>query len=279
MAIASAICLGIADYFAGVTLRRDGRMEAALLYTAIGAIFGAAVVLALLPLAPADDFSRTDFGWSIAAGVSVGIALPLLMVGMARGPMAVVAPVLGLVSLAVPAVVGPILGDSLSGWEVLGLLIAFPATVLISRAEHSDGPAAPLPQAIAIAAAAGALFGASAVFFGQTSTASGIGPGVVAQTTTAGFLILAMVFSGRVMKPQRASLFYAVAVGVLTALAVFLSVLAYQRGPVAIVAAIIGLAPGPTVLLAWYLAKERIATIQYAGFALGIGAVIMFAVG
>ena len=67
--------------------------------------------------------------------------------------------------------------------------------------------------------------------------------------------------------------------GTLTAFAVFMSVLAYQRGPVAIVAAVIGLAPGPTVLLARMVADERIRALQMFGFGLGVVAVVLFALG
>lgn len=278
-AIFSMLSLGVADYLAGATLRRDGRNESALVYTAIGTVFGAVVVLAALPLAPPDAFTREDLLWSIAAGISVGLALPLLMIGMARGPMSVVAPVLGLVSLAVPAIVGPLLGDNLSGYEVLGLLVAFPAAALVSLTENGSSHAAPIPQAIAIAAVVGVLFGSSAVFFGQTNTASGIAPGVVSQITAALFLISVTLVLRKVMRPRRDALMAAVGVGVLTALAVFMSVLAYQRGPVAVVAAVIGLAPGPTVLMAWLLAREKVAWIQAMGLTLGAAAVMLFATG
>jgi drug/metabolite transporter (DMT)-like permease len=254
-------------------------MNAALPYTAIGALFGAIVVAAALPFAPPEAFTSIDLVWSLAAGTTTGTALPLLMVGMARGPMAVVAPVLGLVSMAVPAVVGPILGDRLSAVEVIGLLIAFPAAALVSLSTHESEQTAPIPTAIALAAGAGALLGVSAVCFGQTSTASGIAPGVVAQITTAVLLGSGTLLARRLIRPRPRAVGLSAAVGILTAIAVFLSVLAYQRGPVAIVAAVIGLAPGPTVLLARMLAREGIRSIQLVGFGLGVVAVFLFAVG
>lgn len=279
LAIASALSLGVADYLAGATLRRDGRTESALVYTAIGAVFGAFLVFVALPLAPPDGFTRADLLWSIAAGLALGMALPLLMIGMARGPMSVVAPVLGLVSLAVPAIAGPLLGDRLSASEVAGLLLAFPAAGLVSLSDTESAHAAPIPPAIAFAAAAGMLFGSSAVFFGQTSTGSGIAPGVIAQSTAAILLLSAIIVMRKIMRPRREAVLPAISVGVLTALAVFLSVLAYQRGPVAIVAAVIGLAPGPTVLMARLLAGEKVAWIQMVGLGLGAAAVILFAAG
>lgn len=279
LAIVSSLSLGLADYLAGVTLRRDGRQDAALTYTTVGFAVGLAVVVAALPIARVDVFSANDVAWSIAAGVAFGISLPLIMIGMARGPIAVVAPVLGLTSLAVPAIAGPLLGDQLSQPEVAGLLIAFPAAAMVATASHASKDALPLPKALTVAVTAGAFLGAAAVFFGRTSTESGIGPGVVAQLTGLLLLISFGAFARRLFRPSRAALRIGALVGFLSGLAVVLSVLAYQRGPVAIVAAVIGLAPGPTVVFAWWLMGEKINRIQLGGFALGVAAVVLFAVG
>jgi drug/metabolite transporter (DMT)-like permease len=279
LAIASALALGITDFLAGATLRRDGRQQTALVYSLIASVLGAVLVVAALPLAFPEEFTANDLMWSIIAGIAIGVALPILMVGMARGPAGVVAPVLGLVTLAIPAVAGPLLGDQLSGWEIVGIAMAFPAAVLVSLSKHETDTTAPVRQAIAMGAAAGAGFGTAAVCFGQTSTAAGIAPGVVAQATTALILFAATLGMRRMVKPQREASKLAGAVGVLTAVAMFLSVLAYQRGPVAVVAAILGLAPGVTVLLAWLLTREKFSALQGMGFALGILAVVFFAVG
>lgn len=279
LAIASAVSLGITDYLAGATLRRDGRHETALVYSLIGSLLGAVVMLATLPLAFPDAFTAGDLMWSITAGIGIGVALPILMVGMARGPVGIVAPVLGLVTLAIPAVAGPLLGDQLSGWEIAGIALAFPAAVLVSLSNHASEQSAPIRHAVAAGAAAGAGFGTAAVCFGQTSTAAGIAPGVIAQSTAALVLLGATVAMGRMVRPRREATSLAGVVGVLTAVAMFLSVLAYQRGPVAVVAAILGLAPGVTVLLAWLLTRERFSALQRFGFALGMVAVVFFAVG
>ncbi len=279
LAIASAISLGVADYLAGETLRRDGRVATTFVYTTIGAFFGAIVVTAALPLAPAESFRAADVGWSVGAGVVIGGALPLLMIGMARGPMAIVAPVLGLVTLAVPAVAGPLLGDELSGLEVLGLVLAFPAAGLVAFSNHGSNNGGPARDAILLGSAAGLLFGLAAVFFGQTSTESGVAPGVVAQWTSTAVLMTALVVSRRILRPVRPAVVLSGWVGILTALAVFFSVLAYQRGPVAIVAAVIGLAPGPTVVLARALSHEEIRPVQIVGFVLGVVVVLLFAFG
>ena len=278
-AIASALSLGIADYLAGVTLRRDGRNSSALTYTLISSVLGVVVVAATLPLARPDVFTSADFRWSVGAGVVIGLALPLLMIGMGRGPMAIVAPVVGLVGMAVPAVVGPLVGDNLSLLEIVGLLIAFPAAGLVASSSHSSEDGFSTRGAVGIAALTGLLLGCAGVFFGQTSPDSGIAPGVVSQITATLLLLAVGGISGQFVRPKRAALWPDLGVGVLAALAVLLSVLAYQIGPVAIVAAVIALAPGPTVLLAWLLVDERISKLQILGFALGIVSVVLFALG
>ena len=271
--------LGVADFLAGATLRRDGRANAAVTYTALATSVGAVIALLAYPIATPETFSRSDVLWAVAAGISFGVALPLLMIGMARGPMAIVAPVIGLTSLAVPATIGPLLGDVLSGLEVVGLLLAFPAAALVALSPHRAEAAFAVGPALAIAALSGSMLGASAVFYGQTATESGIGPAVVSQATTALLLIGIGLTTRLLVRPVQAAVSIAAWVGILTGVATLTSVLAYQRGPVSIVAAIIGLAPGPAVVLAWLVAHERIGRWQLLGFALGIIAVILFAVG
>ena len=278
-AIASAISLGIADYLAGVTLRRDGRTNSVITYTLISSLLGVAVVVAAIPLARPEEFTGADFGWAVAAGLVVGLAMPLLMIGMGRGPIAVVAPVLALASMAVPAIVGPLVGDDLSRLELGGLLVAFPAAALVATSSHTSEGGFSSMHAVAIGALAGALLGCAGIFFGQTSPDSGIAPGVVSQATATLLLLAIALSSRRLVRPKRDALIPDVAVGVLTALAVLLSVLAYQLGPVAVVAAVIALAPGPTILLAWLVAKEKIGHLQLVGFTLGAVSVVLFALG
>jgi drug/metabolite transporter (DMT)-like permease len=279
LAATCALLLGVVDYLSGVTLRRDGRHDAALSYAALASIVGLLVVVASWPLARPEHMTRADVIWAIAAGVSIGSALPLLMVAMARGPIAVVAPVIGLMSLAVPAIAGPLLGDVLTRWDVVGVLLALPAAALVATLPESDVSDGAVSAAVVLAMIVGALLGSAAVFFGRTGEESGIGPAVVAQVTTALFVLVSGVITGRLVRLRRSGITAAVAMGILNVLAVLSSVLAFQRGPVSVVAAIIGMAPGVTVVLAWFVVHERIGRRQILGFALGAVAVVLFAIG
>ena len=280
LAVASSLSLGVADYLSGVTLRNDGRNESALTYTALATVLGAVVAILALPVVTPEAFTARDGWWAVAAGCCLGVALPLLMVGMSRGPIAIVAPVLGLVSLAVPAILGPLLGDELSRLEVAGLLLAFPAAALVAMSPaHASTNALPLLKAFAVAITSGGFLGGAAVCYGRTAPASGIGPGVVSQVTAAALLFAIALMWGRWLRPTVRGMRPAAGFGVLSGVATVLSVLAYQRGSVAIVAAVLGLAPGPTIVLARFLNHERINPIQLGGFALGVAAVVFFAFG
>lgn len=279
LAVACALLVGVADYLAGVTLRRDGRHAAALAYTAMGSAVGVVILAAALPLARPEHLAGADVAWAIGAGACFGIALPLLMLGMARGPIAIVAPVIGLMSLAVPAVVGPLLGDNLTGFDIVGLILALPAAAMVASPPDGRRGGPDVLPAVALATLVGGLLGAAAICFGQTSEASGIGPAVVAQVTATVLLLVVGALSGRLMRLRGPAVRPAVAVGVLSVLAAASSVLAFQRGPVAVVAAVIGMAPAVTVGLAWLVTHERIGPLQGIGFTLGATAVVLFALG
>ena len=227
LAITSSISLGVADYLSGVTLRNDGRAESALTYTALATALGAAIALLALPVLTPDAFTARDGWWAAAAGGCLGVALPLLMVGMSRGPIAIVAPVLGLVSLAVPATLGPLLGDELSGLEVVGLLLAFPAAALVALTPaQGGGNRLPVSRALGIAILSGGFLGGAAICYGQTSAASGIGPGVVSQATAAALLVVIARLWGRWLRPTLRGMKPAAGFGALSGVGTVLSVLA-----------------------------------------------------
>jgi drug/metabolite transporter (DMT)-like permease len=68
-------------------------------------------------------------------------------------------------------------------------------------------------------------------------------------------------------------------VGAIDIVAIIASVIAFQRGNVAVVAAIMGFAPAITIALAWRVFHERVRGWQWAGAALASSAVLLFAVG
>lgn len=66
-------------------------------------------------------------------------------------------------------------------------------------------------------------------------------------------------------------------VGLIDIGAVIASVVAFQRGNVTVISAILGFAPAVTICLAWIIYNEKIRRWQYLGAVLASGAIVLFA--
>ena len=273
----AAALLGAGDFFGGVGGRRIDHPGAVVSIAWVASCVGATVAgLFVLVFRPA-DFGRTDLYWTLVAMVLGATARPLLYLAMERGPMAVVAPVFSLVSLAVPAVVGPLTGDALGGAELVGVALAIPAVLLIV----SDGQ---LPtsnmfrsgSALALGCLVGGLLGCLSLVFAQISPDAGAMPAFLTQLGAVALIPL-------VTKPFRlmAALSpdvrrFGVLVGLIDIGAVISLVIAFQRGNVAVVAAMLGFAPVTTMTLAWRVYNESVRRWQWVGAAMGAAAIILF---
>jgi hypothetical protein len=93
LGLAAAVLYGSGDFLGGLAARRAHVL--AVLTLAEGA--GAAVALAAAALSPGSP-SLAGLAWGIGAGLIGGLGLIIFYIGLAAGPMSVVAPVSGLVS-------------------------------------------------------------------------------------------------------------------------------------------------------------------------------------
>ncbi len=279
LATFAAVLLGAGDFFAGLGGRRDRRGASAGLTTAwVASVAGAVIGTLLLVVVRPDAVTAADVWWSIAAGATMSIARPLLYIGMARGPMSVFAPTLGLVSLVVPAVVGPFIGQDLVPLEVLGIVIAVPAVVMVTSTGRLPTVREVLTShAVGLGVVTGAVIGTIGIFFAQTGTDSGIVPVAISQAVAVLLIPAAALGGYPLARPMRGLLRWGLIVGVVDILAVVANVLAFQRGSVAVITAILGLAPAVTLLLAWRVLGERMFRLQLIGATLGVGAVLLFA--
>ena len=273
----AAALLGVGDFVGGVGGRRIDHRGAVVSIAWMASCVGAAVAGAFVLVFPPAHFGRTDFYWTLLALVFAATARPLLYLSMERGPMAVVAPTLSLVSLAVPAVVGPLTGDALRGAELVGVLIAIPAVLLIV----SDGR---LPtsrklwsgEALMLGSLVGVLLGCLALTFAQITPDAGAMPAFLTQL---GAILWIPLFTKpfRLMAEiSRDVRRYGVLVGLIDIGAVISLVIAFQRGNVAVVAAMLGFAPATTMTLAWRVYNETVRRWQWVGAAMAAAAIVLF---
>jgi drug/metabolite transporter (DMT)-like permease len=241
----------------------------------------AAVVVGLvLVVRPPEAVSVADVIWPVMAGLLMAATRPLLYLGMARGPVAVFAPGYGLTMIAVPALVGPFIGQHLTGIEVLGVLLAVIAVVLLS----GEGK---LPRigdivrsrVVGMALAVGCSIGMAGILLTQADPAAGEVPALLVLLT--GLVVLstfARARSGSVW-PDPIVRRFGLVLGFTSGTAFVLSTAAYLRGSAAVVTALIALCPGVSVGIAWRFLGERVAPLQVLGGVFGVASVVAFALG
>jgi drug/metabolite transporter (DMT)-like permease len=138
LGLASALGLGVADFMGRFSARALG---ATLTYAAVLLVGAAAATIWLV--ASGEPLIWSASGWAIAVahGVFVSVMCILLYMGMARGPIAVVAPIVAahpVLVLGVNVAMG--VRPSMSQWAAMASVIA--GSVIIARGAiaESDGP-------------------------------------------------------------------------------------------------------------------------------------------
>jgi len=280
LAAVSAVFFGVGDLLGGIAIRRSGRPGAAVSVAMTATAVAAVVVGLVLVVRPPEAVSVADVIWPVMAGLLMAATRPLLYLGMARGPVAVFAPGYGLTMIAVPALVGPFIGQHLTGIEVLGVLLAVIAVVLLS----GEGK---LPRigdivrsrVVGMAMAVGCSIGMAGILLTQADPAAGEVPALLVLLT--GLVVLstfARVRSGSVW-PDPIVRRFGLVLGFTSGTAFVLSTAAYLRGSAAVVTALSALCPGVSVGIAWRFLGERVAPLQVLGGGLGVASVVAFALG
>ena len=279
-AVISAVFYGVGDVLGGVGVQRSGRKGAAISMAAVANITSVVFLGVFLLISPPESINSGDVLWPALAGLLMAATRPLLYEGMARGPITVFAPGFGLTMIAVPSLAGPFIGESLSALEVLGVICAVPAVVLLSS---QDG----LPKlseivksrVIGLSLVVGTNIGLAGIFTSKADPDAGqlpvliiLGMGVLLLTP------VARIRSGSFWPDIEVRKFGFV-LGCTSGIAFILSTAAYMRGSVAVITALIALCPGVSVIVAWKFLKEEISALQIIGGVFGVASVMLFAMG
>ena len=277
LGLAAAVLYGSGDFLGGLAARRAHVL--AVLTLAEGA--GAAVALAAAVMSPGAP-NLDGLAWGIGAGLVGGLGLIIFYIGLAAGPMSVVAPVSGLVSTVLPVGVALADGERPGAGVYAGALLCLVAIVLASSAGQTSGAQrqARPGRAIAYGVAAGVSFG---LFFllirnaGQTGelwpvAAARIGE-LVAVLTAAAVLRRGL----RLRCAARWLLLAAAGAGVIDVVANICYVAATRTGMFGLAVVLASLYPGITVLLARAVLGERLRWVQRAGLGLAAIGILLVA--
>jgi drug/metabolite transporter (DMT)-like permease len=274
-ALASALCYGLSDYLAGVTSRTwDSRVV-----TAAAQLIGVITAVVAVLLFPGNGPAAAPILWGAVSGIGSAIGVLALYRGLAVGSMNVVAPVCGVLTCVIPAVVGILLGDHLTAVELAGIALAVPAVALVSRqqpqaagSQHTGG--APLGLL------AGAGFGLLFVALDQAGTQHGAWPLLPGQVVSL-LLVLPFAFRGwrATAIPDARTLVTTAAAGILSGGANLLYLAATRYGQLAIVGVLSSLYPAGTVLIARLRLSEHWSRTQLGGMISAVLAVIFVVTG
>lgn len=278
LALLSAVFVGSADFLGGLTSRSANGVRVAASVSAAGLPLALAVALVV----PVDDVTHADVVWSSLAGVFVAVGLGCFYLGMGRGLISVVAPVAAVTGAVVPVVYAFVRGERPGPVAVVGLVAAFVAVAVVSMAPSEQHPDAAVVDrvVIALAVAAGLLFGLFYVSFSRVSEDAGLWPVAIERVTATVALVVFALLVARGPYGATATLAKAIVViAVLEIAATVFVLLALQRGPVAVASVVASLYPVTTVMLAAAILRERLSRLQYVGVACALVAVALVSTG
>lgn len=275
LALLSALCYGSSDFTAGVGGRRSDPSAVTVIAQPFGLTAAAVAVIVLSARSPAPH----ALWWGALSGVGSGVGTVSLYRGLAVARMSVVAPLSAVLSAALPALAGFLLGEHLTALTWAGIAIAMPAVALVSL-QPADGQGS-RRAGIVTGVAAGAGFALLFIALDRAGTSAGAWPLLPGQAVAA-VMVLAWAAAPR-NRPGRKAWSQAwrlgVTAGVLGGIANLLYLAATGAGQLAVVAVVTALYPAVTILLARLTLHERWSQLQIIGLAASAIAVAAISIG
>ncbi len=262
----TAFFYGLADFAGGLGSKR----HPAWTVVAGSQIVGLPVLILAMFIWPPDVWSWRDF---LIGGVGgyLGLGgLSLLYFALARGTMAVIAPVTGVVYLSVGLTVDLFGGSRLTSFQWTGMALAALAVVLVGGTRTRSAADTKLLWA---AAGAGLGFGTLNVIFSMTDAASGLTPILGARAFSIPFAVAVVLLRGDSLKIVGPGRWLIIAAGALDVGANVSLLTALHLGTLSIVNAISGMYPAVTAVAALLVLKERLTPRQSSGVATALLAV------
>lgn len=266
----SALTWGAGDFSGGVAVKRSNPFGVVITAHALSLflVVGLALVLGE-PTPPMQDWL-----WGGLAGICGGVGLALLYQALAAGQMSVAAPVSALVAAALPVLIG-YFSDGLPGWlTLIGFGFALAAVWLIS-----GGVGVRLDQnSLRLPLLAGLSFGGFFILLHRASSVSILWPLVAIRIVSITSLLSYCVVTRQSWIPARESWFPIVMSGILDSAGNAFYALSARIGRMDVAAVLGSLYPGSTVLLAWFILKERISRVQVVGILIALAAIVMITI-
>jgi drug/metabolite transporter (DMT)-like permease len=275
--IGSALAFGAGDFTGGTA----SRSLPALAVAAGAQVVGLVGILAVLLIsgAPAPHVGALWIG--ATAGLAGGLGLAALYRGLSMGSMGIVTALSGVGSVVIPLVVGALLGASVTGLQLVGVGFAAMAAIAASGATLSGGMRG---DALRLAAIAGISFGAWFVLLDLAAEGDALWA-LVASRASSSVLVtaVAIVVGTRISPEARGStmplLGLVALAGVLDVAGNGLFVLARGEIAVGLAAAMSGVYPLVTMVLARAVGGEELPPLGLLGVLLAVIGIVLISLG
>ena len=275
LAVAASVSWGFSDFLGGLTSRRLSLLSVLLISQSVGLVMVLPAVL-MSDQAPVDGPARLSAIGGSLAGL-VGIAA--LYRAIAIGVVSIAAPI-SATGAVIPVAVGALRGETTSGWQEIGMVLAILGVVLAAWTAGDPMHTSHQGRAgtgFALLAAAG--FGGFFVLLHDASTYSVVWAAFVQRLTSVSVLLVASL----VVRPSLAVGWrrtpQLLAIGVLDQGANLLYGFASTVGLVSLAAVLASLFPVVTVVLARAILHERLSRTQQTGVACALAGVALIAGG
>ena len=286
LGLAAAVLYGSGDFLGGMATRRLPVLPVLLLADVAG--LALALVVAL---ASPGSIGLAGLAWGVSAGLIGGAGLIIFYIGLATGPMSVVAPVAGLVSTVLPVGVALAEGERPGVGVYAGAVLCLVAIVMTSSAGEGGtagtaGAAghagrAGRGRAIGYGVVAGAAFGLFFLLIRNAGESGEFWPVAAGRIGELAVVLIAAAVLRRSLSPGGADgrlVLAAVGAGAIDVVANICYVAATRTGAFGLAVVLASLYPGFTVLLARVVLGERLRWVQRAGLALAAIGILLVTV-
>ena len=286
LGLAAAVLYGSGDFLGGMATRKLPVLPVLLLADAAGLI-----VALVVALASPGSVGVAGLAWGISAGLIGGLGLIIFYIGLAAGPMSVVAPVAGLVSTVLPVGVALAEGERPGVGVYAGAVLCLVAIVMTSSAGDGGSTAGAAGRAgrgrtgrgraIAYGAVAGAAFGLFFLLIRNAGESGEFWPVAAGRIGELAVVLIVAAVLRRSLSPGGADgrlLVAAAGAGAIDVVANICYVAATRTGAFGLAVVLASLYPGFTVLLARVVLGERLRWVQRAGLALAAIGILLVTV-
>lgn len=268
-----AASFGSGDFLGGLA-SRQARTISVLALSQIVALAGAVVVA----LAAGGHATGHDLALGAAAGLLNATGLGCLYRGLAIGRNGLVAPLTAVTGAVVPITWGIATGERPSSAALVGIGLAVAAGAMVSSG-RLERHASFVATASVLAVAAGICFGTSLILYASTGHHSGFWPILSSRASAVVGVVVVLQLSGRSLAVSSLPRRQAAVAGLLDVGGSALLLIALRKGLTSTVAPVASLAPGFTVVHAWWYLRERASPLQVAGLGVALAGLALIAAG